>query len=128
MGEGRCCVGAAGNAKRYLVAGYQLKLANLVEQARIAEGLDLIQRLEVFCIGYIVKQANGRKLGIDQAVCLQTFAFSQWQRGQRYHCAPRNASMRRKVSYSEIMSPWAMTANGERPLKNALWFSIEAKP
>jgi hypothetical protein len=120
VGEGRCRIRAARNAERNLVTRNQLQATNLVLQPWIGQRLDLIEGFEVLAVGDIVEQGNGRKLGVDQTVCLQTFTFQHRKVAEHYHWAPRSASIRRNVSYSEIMSPCAMTASGERPLKNSL--------
>ncbi|MNQ58024.1 hypothetical protein D3C85_722120 [compost metagenome] len=128
VGKRRNGVGATRNTERNLAARNQLKLTHLILQPRIGQSLNLEQHLELGRIRHIIKQRNGRKLRIDQAISLQRLTGKHRQLTRHHHCAPRSMSMRRKVSYSEIMSPWAMISSGERPLKNSLSLAIEAKP
>jgi hypothetical protein len=43
---------------------------NLILQPWIGHRLNLIERFEVRCIGYVIEQGNWRKLGVDQALGL----------------------------------------------------------
>src|SRR5690606_35391528 len=128
MGKGRRGVRAAGNAEGYFRAGYQLETSGLVLQPGVGQGLQLIQRFEFAGIGYIVEQRDGWEFGVDQSVGPQMGFGPHRELVRVYHCAPRRLSMRRNDSYKEIMSPWAMTSSGDRPLKNSLWLAIEGKP
>ena len=83
----------------------QLKLTHFIFQPRIGQRLYLIQHLKLVRVRHVIKQRNRRKLRIDQSVGLQLLTGKRWQFAHPHHCAPRSTSMRRKVSYSEIMSP-----------------------
>lgn len=120
MGERSGGIGAAGNAERDLAAGNQLESAGLVVQARVRQGLKLIKHVELIGVGHVIEQLDWRKLRVHQSIRLQLRRRPNRQPLRHYHCAPRRLSIRRNVSYSEIMSPCAMTASGERPLKNSL--------
>src|SRR5690606_24397906 len=122
------CIRAAWNAEGDLITSNQLQPTDLVLQPWVGQGLELVYRLEVFGICDIIEQGNGRKLGVDQTIGLQALAFANRKVIQHHHWAALKASILLKVSYREIMSPWAMISNGVRPLKNSLWFSIEGKP
>src|SRR5690606_32654231 len=109
------------NTKGDFRASDQLQTTDLVLQPGIGQGLQLIKDVELIGICHILEEGDGRKLGVDQSVGLQLGFGPFGQQVWLYHCPPRRLSMRRKDSYREIMSPWAMTSNGERPLKNSLW-------
>src|SRR5690606_41579509 len=100
----RCgCIRPRRSAGGDLIRSNQLQPTELVLQPWVGQGLELVYRLEVFGIGDIIEQGNGRTLGVDQAVGLQAFAFASRKVIQRHHWAALKASIRLKVSYREIM-------------------------
>ncbi|VVN42983.1 hypothetical protein PS659_05577 [Pseudomonas fluorescens] len=128
MGKRRDGVRTTGNPERNLAARNQLQLTHFILQPRIGQRLNLEQQLKLIRVRHVIEQRNRRKLRIDQAISLQRLTGKHRQLTRHHHNAPRSMSRRRKVSYSEIMSPWAMISSGERPLKNSLSLAIEAKP
>ncbi|MNL23116.1 hypothetical protein D3C87_1444850 [compost metagenome] len=128
VGKRRRRIRTARNAERNFTPWNQLQLTHFILQPRIGQRLNLEQQLKLIRIRHVLKQGNRRKLRIDQPICLQRLAGEHRQLGHLHHCAPRSTSMRRKVSYREIMSPWAMISSGLRPLKNSLSLAIDGKP
>ncbi|MNJ53552.1 hypothetical protein D3C77_489450 [compost metagenome] len=74
MGEGRRCVGAAGNTEGNLVVGNQLQPADFILQPWIRQDLELEERLEILGVGHVIEQGDGGELGVDQPVGLQILA------------------------------------------------------
>src|SRR5690606_5032454 len=115
-------------AERDLRKRDQFQTSGLIQQSRIGQRLNLVQAFKLVGAGDVVEQLDGREFGIDQSIGLLMLFTQARQRAEHYHKPPRHTSMRRKVSYREIMSPWDMISNGERPLKNSLWLVNAGKP
>src|SRR5690606_41609213 len=121
VGERRDGIGAALDTEGDFTAGDELQSADLVHQPWVGSSLQLVQRLELVGIGYIIEQGNGRILRIDQSVAAYLGGFDLRQVFPAHHIAPRNPSILRKVSSSDTMLPLATPSHGSRPYMSPLW-------